>query len=177
MFQEATHLLYDDSRVVYGKVAEVYGAVSRDWIGTLSYLIVPAAWLMVWCARSLWSAFVASALALILFLVWGLATEEVFGRSGGGAYWWTGGPGRGVAGFFESKAMLWFLHDPARHLGSVLLPIGLLAWPALMIGMDFRNLTAKETSALPCDKCDYDLRGTPTSVCPECGHDQRDRSD
>jgi len=170
--QEATQLFYGPQRVLYAHKATVTGTVSDAWVENFGFLLFPAAWLLAWCAMRVRAAILVGLACLIAVFTWIFIAFEVIGQNGSTSYGWTftGETGRGLAGWFSNELMLRFLLDPAGGMGAVLMVVGILSFPALFIFGEFYAWNRTARPGFYCSVCAYNLRGTPSGLCPECGH-------
>ncbi|XAM00421.1 hypothetical protein OT109_03330 [Phycisphaeraceae bacterium D3-23] len=170
--QQSTFLFYGPDRVLYGNEVTMTGTADRAWAENLALLIVPAVWLLVWCSQRLKIAMFIAVAGLMSFAVWHWCAFEILGQTGVSSYRWsfTGEPGRGLAGFFSNKTILHALLDPADATESVLGIVGWLAFLVMFFSGNFYAMNRARGIGRVCTECEYDLRGTPSGMCPECGH-------
>jgi hypothetical protein len=170
-FQELSHLFYGPTRSVQGDGMRYHCDVSRGWADTLLYLPIGFAWFVFLCARKRLAA-IFVVLGLSAFLLCGSAMIHESNLPGSGSHGWryNGVPATAILGF---EPVVEFVADPAGEVWFFINLLLILAWTVgVIVWQGFYHYPLLPPGGV-CRECEYDLRGSPTMQCPECGCENR----
>lgn len=170
--QQATHWFYGPSVTLFGNGVTFRYRVGDDWLATIGLLVLPFAWYAIWCVRGFGIGCVTLLIACGILMVARILATEVFDQTMSGGYSWdyTGNPGQGIAGFFSKDWILRLIADPAREIEHYLVLLGGLMLLLMIPIRDAHSRYRYVRVGQECSECGYSLKGTPSKVCPECGH-------